>query len=341
MSYVNSGFQNGFDIMYCGNVSNTLPNNLKSASLHAEKVTHAIHKELRRGHTSGPFLAPPFPATHCSPLGAVEKRDASVRLILDLSQPRGSSVNEAIIDKYCSVKYTSFDDAVKMVRKMGVKGYMAKIDIRHAFRLCPVRRADWPLLCYVWQGRYYVDTRLPFGGRSSPATFNTFADVLAWILKHHGQIDFVIHYLDDFLICAPDKQTCTSWLCSFQDIMEYLGVPVAHDKTVPPSPVLVFLGIEIDIINQIIRLPSEKLNDILSQLGGWVTKRKCTKRDLLSLIRLLSFAAKVVKSGRTFLRRLIDLSSSVSRLSHHISLNKERAGRHQLVDRVSPVMEWC
>ena len=38
----------------------------------------------------------------------------------------------------------------------------------------------------------------------------------------------------------------------------------------------------------------------------------CTKRELLSLIGLLQHAAKVVVPGRTFVRRLINLSSSRS-----------------------------
>jgi hypothetical protein len=58
-------------------------------------------------------------------------------------------------------------------------------------------------------------------------------------------------------------------------------------------------------------------------LKDWSAKKKCTKRDLLALIGFLSFAAKVVKSGRMFLRRLIDLSSSVDSLHHRISLNAE------------------
>ena len=320
--YINDGFRDGFDIMYCGNISSTLPKNLKSAMQYEQKVTAAITKELQRGHTSGPFELSPFSITHCSPLGAVEKQDSSVRIILDLSQPRGASVNESIIDDYCSVHYTSFDEAVRLVKTQGAKAFMAKVDIRHAFRLCPVRRADWPLLCYFWKGKYYVDTRLPFGARSSPAIFNTFADVLTWILSYHGEIDFIVHYLDDFLICAPDKETCTSWLCTFQDIMKYLGVPVAHDKTVPPSSVLVFLGIEIDVQHQMIRLPNDKLNCLLSTLNAWSNRKKCTKRELLSLVGSLAFASKVVKSGRTFVRRLIDLAYSVSRLGHHISLNR-------------------
>ena len=50
-------------------------------------------------------------------------------------------------------------------------------------------------------------------------------------------------------------------------------------------------------------------------------KKKCTKHDLLSLIGKLSFAAKIIPPGRTFLRHLIDLSTTVARPSHHISLN--------------------
>ena len=56
---------------------------------------------------------------------------------------------------------------------------------------------------------------------------------------------------------------------------------------------------------------------------AWQGKKKCTKRELLSLIGSLSFAAKVVKPGRMFMRRLITLSTTVSRLGHHISLNAD------------------
>ena len=45
--------------------------------------------------------------------------------------------------------------------------------------------------------------------------------------------------------------------------------------------------------------------------------------ELLSLIGFLAFACKVVKPGRMFLRRLIDLSSSVDSLNHFIYLNRE------------------
>ena len=58
-------------------------------------------------------------------------------------------------------------------------------------------------------------------------------------------------------------------------------------------------------------------------IKSWLGKHKATKRDLLSLIGKLSFAAIVVPSGRLFLRRLIELSTTVSKLHHHIHLNVE------------------
>ena len=54
-----------------------------------------------------------------------------------------------------------------------------------------------------------------------------------------------------------------------------------------------------------------------------MTGKKCTKRELLSLIGKLSFAAKVVQPDRIFLCRLIDSSTTVRELRHHISINRE------------------
>ena len=48
-----------------------------------------------------------------------------------------------------------------------------------------------------------------------------------------------------------------------------------------------------------------------------------TKRELLSLIGLLNHAATVVRPGRTFLRSLIDASTTVVHLDHHVTLRAQ------------------
>ena len=313
----------GFDIGYDGPFCVTRPTNLLSARSNPAPVTAAIVKELQRGHTSGPFVSPPLDALHCSPLGAVPKKDGTHRIILDLSSPRGYAVNEGISKEEYSVTYSSFDDAVVLVQALGPDCFMSKLDIKHAFRLCPVRPDQWGLLGYFWEGFFFIDTRLPFGSRSSPFIFNTFADLLLWILIYIGCIPFIIHYLDDFFLCASSAEECQSHMDTMQSLFSELGVPIADNKTVGPSQCVTYLGIEIDSRQQTIRLPTEKFRELTLLLTSWQGKRKCTKRELLSLIGSLSFAAKVVKPGRMFMRRLITLSTTVSRLGHHISLNAE------------------
>ena len=188
VAYVIDGFQHGFDIGFRGPISVTRPRNLRSARTFPDPVSTAIFKELSRGHTSGPFLIPPMSPFHCSPLGAVPKKDGTFRIILDLSSPHGMSINVGISKDSFSVRYSSFDDAVHLVRSSGTSAFMAKLDIRHAFRLCPVRPDQWNLLGFCWNGLFFCDTRLPFGSRSSPYIFNTFADLLLWILMVVGGI---------------------------------------------------------------------------------------------------------------------------------------------------------
>ena len=128
------GFTFGFRIGFSGSMSSGKDRNNLSAFKHNSSVSASILKELCRGHTTGPFHVPPFSFLHCSPLGAVPKKDNTIRLIHDLSAPAGFSVNEGIPPEMFSVRYSSFDSAASLVRDMGKGCFMAKVDIKHAFR---------------------------------------------------------------------------------------------------------------------------------------------------------------------------------------------------------------
>ena len=51
--------------------------------------------------------------------------------------------------------------------------------------------------------------------------------------------------------------------------------------------------------------------------------KKLTLRELQSLIGTLNFACKVIVPGRSFLRRLIDLTIGIRRPNFHIRLNNK------------------
>ena len=105
------------------------------------------------------------------------------------------------------------------------------------------------------------------------------------------------------------------------DICRILGIPLAMEKLEGPSTCLVFLGIEIDSILRELRLPLEKLDRIQKLVQSWLLKKRCTKRELLSIAGQLQHAATMVRPGRTFIRRFFDLSKTVSRPDHHIRLS--------------------
>ena len=132
-------------------------------------------------------------------------------------------------------------------------------------------------------------------------------------------VESALHYLDDFLFFGPPGTAdCEGALRLALSICQRLGVPVSKKKLEDPATILVFQGVELDTVSLELRLPGEKLSRLRS---AWREKKSCTKRDLLSLIAHLQHACKVVRYGRTFLRRMINLSTRVKELHHHILLH--------------------
>lgn len=83
------------------------------------------------------------------------------------------------------------------------------------------------------------------------------------------------------------------------------------------------MGLEIDSLNFEIRLPEDKLIKLRQTISAFKGKRTATLRELQSLIGLLNFACAVVPPGRTFLRRIIDLTKSIQKPHHHRNLDKD------------------
>ncbi|GAU90775.1 hypothetical protein RvY_03149 [Ramazzottius varieornatus] len=64
------------------------------------------------------------------------------------------------------------DDATRIVTELGPGAHVAKLDVKSAFRLIPLRREDWNLLGYWHDEKFHFDVVLPFGLRSSPGILN-------------------------------------------------------------------------------------------------------------------------------------------------------------------------
>ena len=101
--------------------------------------------------------------------------------------------------------------------------------MKNAFRLIPVRPAE-----------YYIDTCLPFGLRFAPSVFNRLAAAIHWFLQNNYHVQFLLHYLDDFLTAGPpNSPVYNKNLESMSTLCQRINIPNKPEK-------ITFLGIVID-----------------------------------------------------------------------------------------------
>ncbi len=240
-----------------------------------------------------------------------------VKDYIEVELARGRRILE-VSDKEMSV-----DDVVHQIMKLGQGAYLAKMDVKQAYRNVPVHPTDSLLLGMRWEDKVYVDRTLPFGLRSAPLIFSALADALQWMMEQRGA-SWVRHYVDDFVTVGPPASlACGHNMEIMQETCERAGMPIEPDKNEGPAQVITFLGLELDTNYLEIRLPSEKLTRLKALLSAWRGRKACKKRELLSLVGLLTHAGRAVKPGRSYVRRLIELSTKTRQLDHYVWINKE------------------
>lgn len=325
-----SGLSHGFSLQFEGPRMYRDSPNLLSAKQFPEVLHTKIIKEIQAGRVAGPFLSIPFPNLQISPVGLVPKKDGDFRLIHHLSYPKNKSINDFIDEKLCSVKYSTIDQAANMVSNLGRGALLSKTDVKSAFRLLPISPADFSLLGFKVMVNmenkmvtyYFFDKMLPFGSSISCALWEKFATFLHWLVVATSHNSDILHYLDDFLFgesntnCQPGHT-----LQSFKNICIKMGIPVALDKTCPPSTCLVFLGIEFDTVEMTMRLPSDKLLELRQKIITAIQAKKISLRDMQSLLGSLNFACRVIAPGRAFCRRLINSTLGIKKPYHKIRIS--------------------
>ena len=121
----------------------------------------------------------------------------------------------------------------------------------------------------------------------------------------------------------PVSSACQHNLDTFIEVCDFLGVLLAVEKFEGPTTCLTFLGITLDTVKMEIRLPEDKFTRIRQEISKWLQKRKATKKQILSLVGLLQHATKVVRCGRTFVRRMYSTVVKLKDMSFYTRLNKD------------------
>ena len=153
--------------------------------------------------------------------------------------------------------------------------------------------------------KFFTDNFLCFGLKNAPSIFHRISCALTRIMARKG-FSNIVNYLDDFLIVASSREECLRAQLTLIHLLHSLGFQVNWSKLSGPSQSVKFLGIILDSIAMQAFVPEDKISALEDQLTFLISHRKASKRDLQRVAGLMNFLAKVVKGGRTFLRRVLD-----------------------------------
>lgn len=311
--YIVSGFRQGFHIGMPS--TNTVPvNNQKCIRKptnieNRSVVIDKLNAELVNGRLLGPYSQSPLSAATYSPLYAIPKSEpGKYRLIHDLSKPKGCSVNDNIPNDLKSVKYCSVMQVAEFLHgeKMKEAGtyYMAKIDLKDAYRICPINKQDWKYLGMQYEDKLFIDICLPMGLGTSCSIFSSISDSLAWIFHNRNPECKFYNYIDDFLIVAPSEQICMDALDDVISLLAYLGFPISEHKTVKPCTHIEFLGLGLDSDTLSFFVPGSKRNKVSSEITKFLSSKVHRVNTIQKLIGKLNFLCQTFIPGKALMAGL-------------------------------------
>lgn len=306
-NYLSFGVQNGFLIIDEGAeiVSYESKNyrSVESGPAH-DFIDNLIKSELSNGKY---VLAADKP--HCvHALGAVPKKESQKwRPITDCKRPIGFSVNSYMSTTFREFTYTTVDKVIDMIKP----GYfMSSVDIAAAYRSILIHPSNWKYQGIQWvineKPTYLYDTHLCFGARCAPYLFTQVSNFILRCLKRRG-FQLCTVYLDDFLLIGKNRQECLDAQSNLISILRSLGFHVAWNKCMSPSQILTYLGVTFNSNEMSVSLPENKMEKLHREIKFFLGKNRATKRQIQQLCGILAHCSKVIKGGRTFSHRIIEL----------------------------------
>ena len=283
---------------------------------HQSGVEYASHidsyLDVERGKSAilGPFSAPPIVPIHISPIMTRPKKDSLVRrVVVDLSWPRGMSINDGIpsneyLGRSINLTLPTVDYMAERVQSLGRGCFMYKLDLSRGYRQLRLDPLDWPLMSIRHDGQYYMDMCPPFGLRTAALMMQRTTTAASYI---HGLFGYLSRpYIDDFGGAEMDFSCADKAMNTLHSVLDTVGLEVAEHKTCTPSNVMIWLGILIDSENMTKSIPDTKLLEIKTFVKSWENKVYATRREVQSLMGMLNFVSGVSYSVRVYTNRVLN-----------------------------------
>ena len=266
------------------NLPSLQSHNSSSVYESGEQVTDTLGHWLQSGILSGPFAYRPLIDFRCNTMNCIKKKN-KIRLVMDLSSPKGSCYNENIRPFiHRKVSMSTARDFSYSLLESGADAVMSKIDWVDAFKNIPICSNDLRLQGFSWLGRYFVEKFLVFGSKNSVAEYDNLAELvlgLACVMSKFPR-NLVHRTLDDVPVVSPKITGLTeNFTRTYKNLCKDLNINIAPDcpsnsKAFSNQTEGLVLGFRFNSSNLTWSFPDEKAKALISQISIFLSK-PCSK----------------------------------------------------------------
>jgi hypothetical protein len=266
--------------------------NAKNAYVNGRQVSDAIAAWVSLGYAYGPVPEEDLP--HNAKVNGIltrTKPNGSVRIILNLSAPKGFRVNDGINKDDFPATMSSTEAWLAVLNKLGLGCSIMKVDFADAYKHVAVVLEDTDLQWFEWGGKYFKELCLIFGASSSAGIFDATAKVVLQLVCKITSFpkDQICQHLDDICAAAADSDdSLARFDGQFHAAAAAIGVKLASredpDKSFGPSKKGVVFGVEYDTVSWTWTIPHEKRARLIICLKEAVQMDRIPARQAKSIM---------------------------------------------------------
>lgn len=217
-------------------------------------------------------------------------------------------------------RYTSHARIFAHIKK---GSWIASADIKSGFHHIFINLNNQCYFGIRWEGEDWARTRMPFGLGPAPAIFSSLSGEMVETLARRtplvirlaklgpGASLYYDVFMDDLFKVGDTKEACEAGWQDMQSYCSRIGVLLAAEKMRSPSQIAPVLGLEVDTIRMIVRLPEDKRFSMATMVAVAIH----AVEEGLSLDRALwrklggklGHATEVIFAGRSRLRAVWDM----------------------------------
>ena len=223
----------------------------------------------------------------------VPKKNGKLRLIIDLSK----------LNSFLNIQSFKMETANKVRQSILPNDWAFSLDLTDAYLHVPIHWRSRKYLRFCIKGQTFQFKALPFGLATSPFVFTRLMVTIATHLRRRSVVLFP--YLDDWLVRNQIRADILRDQQFTIKLISSLGLIINEKKSdLIPAQNFVFIGMEFLTHKNIVRVPWDRVQDILSLVLWFKKQEQVSARLFLSLLGKLSAAAQFVVLGRLHLRPL-------------------------------------